>query len=170
MSAKRRPAAAKAKAKAKATKSRRKFLAVIDKSPECKVALRFVARRAQHTGGHVTLLCVVGHADFQQWAGVERVMREEALQEAERLLHDAAKVVNEIAGMMPELIVREGRLAEAVVNIIKEDKAISILVLGAGLSTEGPGPLVSLMGQNTYPIPVTIVPGNLTDAQIDALA
>ena len=165
MNAKQTPAATKA------TMIRRKFLAVIDKTPECKVALRFVARRAEHTGGLVTLLCAVGPADFQQWAGVERVMREEALQEAERLLHEAAKAVNEIAGVMPELIVREGRLAEEVVNLIKEDKAISILVLGSGLSKEGPGPLVSLIGQvNTYPIPVTIVPGNLTDEQIDALA
>ena len=157
-------------ATAKATTVRRKFLAVIDKTPECKVALRFVARRAEHTGGLVTLLCAVGPADFQQWAGVERVMREEALQEAERLLHEAAKVVNELAGIMPELVVREGRIAEEVVNLIKEDKAISILVLGAGLSKEGPGPLVSLIAQvNAYPIPVTIVPGNLTDEQIDAL-
>jgi nucleotide-binding universal stress UspA family protein len=165
MSAKRTPQAAKT------TTARRKFLAVIDKTSECKVALRYVARRAEHTGGLVTLLCVVGPADFQQWAGVERVMREEALQEAERLLHEAAKLVNDLVGVMPELVTREGRLAEEVVNLIKEDKAISILVLGAGLSKEGPGPLVSLIGQmNTYPIPVTIVPGNLTDEQIDALA
>jgi nucleotide-binding universal stress UspA family protein len=154
-----------------AAAARRKFLAVIDKTPECRVALRFVARRTQHTGGLVTLLCVVGPADFQQWAGVERVMREEAHQEAERLLHEAAKVVNDLVGVMPELIVREGRTAEEVVKLIQEDKAISILVLGAGLSKEGPGPLVSLIAQvNTYPIPVTIVPGSLTDEQIDALA
>lgn len=156
---------------AKKTVARRKFLAVIDRTPECKVSLRYVARRAEHTGGLVTLLCIVGPADFQQWAGVERVMQEEAHQEAERLLHEAAKVVNDIAGVMPELVIREGRVADEVVNLIKEDKAISILVLGAGLSKEGPGPLVSLITQvNAYPIPVTIVPGNLTDEQIDALA
>jgi len=166
MSAKRQQSAA-----AKPSMARRKFLAVIDRTPESKLALRFVARRAEHTGGIVTLLCVAGPADFQQWAGVERVMREEALQEAERLLHDAAKVVNELSGVMPELLVREGRLAEEVVNVIKGDPAISILVLGSGLSNEGPGPLVSLIGQvNAYPIPVTIVPGHLTDEQIDALA
>ena len=63
---------------------RRKFLVVVDHSPECRVAIRFAARRAQHTGGIVTLLYVVAPADFQQWAGVERVMREEAHQEADR--------------------------------------------------------------------------------------
>ena len=36
----------------------RKFLVVVDKTPECRVALRFATRRAQHTKGRVTLLCV----------------------------------------------------------------------------------------------------------------
>ena len=56
--------------------SRRKFLVVVDQTPECAVALRFASRRAQHTGGIVTLLYIVAPADFQQWAGVERLMRE----------------------------------------------------------------------------------------------
>ena len=47
----------------------RKFLVVIDKTPECTVALRFATRRAQHTGGRVTLLCAATPADFQQWRG-----------------------------------------------------------------------------------------------------
>src|SRR5712671_1507889 len=92
--------------------SRRKFLAVVDRTPECRLALRFAARRAQHTGGIVTLLYVVPPADFQQWAGVERRMREEAHEEAERHLHGAAKLVNDIVGSMPELVIREGRAVD----------------------------------------------------------
>jgi nucleotide-binding universal stress UspA family protein len=153
--------------------NRRKFLAVIDETPECRVALRYVARRAQHTTGLVTLLYVVAPADFQQWAGVERVMREEAHQEAERQLHEAAKTVNDILGAMPELVIREGRPADEIRGLLKDDRAISILVLAAGISTEGPGPLVSVIAGpagNAYPIPVTVVPGNLTDEQIDSIA
>jgi nucleotide-binding universal stress UspA family protein len=152
--------------------SRRKFLAIVDQTPECKVALRFAARRAQHTGGIVTLLYVVPPADFQQWAGVERKMREEAHQEAERALHEAAKVVNDIVGSMPELVIREGRPAEEVRALLREDHAISILVLAAGTAKEGPGPLVAIVAGPTggsYPIPVTVVPGSLSDEQIDAL-
>jgi nucleotide-binding universal stress UspA family protein len=154
------------------TMSRRKFLAIVDETPECRVALRFAARRAQHTGGIVTLLFVAEPADFQQWAGVERKMREEAYQEAERSLHDAAKFVNEIGGAMPELIIREGRAFDEVQALLKEDPALSILVLAAGTAKEGPGPLVSLIaapGASAYPIPVTVVPGSLTDEQVDAL-
>ncbi|MDE2473531.1 MAG: universal stress protein, partial [Alphaproteobacteria bacterium] len=136
--------------------NRRKFLVVVDQTPECRVALRFAARRAQHTGGIVTLLYVVPPADFQQWAGVERLMREEAHEEAERALHDAAKSVNEIVGTMPELVAKEGRPADEIREILKDDRAISILVLAAGTSKEGPGPLVSLIASpsaTAYPIP-----------------
>ena len=153
--------------------NRRKVLAVIDNTPECRVALRYAARRAQHTNGIVTLLYVVLPADFQQWAGVERVMREEAHQEAERQLHEAAKSVNDILGAMPELVIKEGRPADEIRNLLKEDRAISILVLAAGTSKEGPGPLVSVISgpaANAYPTPVTVVPGSLTDDQIDSIA
>src|SRR3954468_13114994 len=153
--------------------ARRKFLAVVDETEECKVALRFAARRAQHTDGLVSLLYVILPADFQQWAGVERKMREEAREEAERALHEAAKTVNEIVGSTPELVIREGRPADEIRAFIQEDRAISILVLAAGLSNEGPGPLVSLIAGpsgNAYPIPVTVVPGSLSDEQVDALA
>jgi len=152
--------------------SRRKFLVIVDKTPECRVALRFAARRAQRTGGIVTLLYIVPPADFQQWAGVERLMREEVHQEAERALHEAAKRVNEIVGAMPELVIREGRSIDEIREVLKEDRAISILVLAGGTAKEGPGPLVSLVASPTtsaYPIPVTVVPGNLTDEQVDAL-
>jgi len=100
-------------------------------------------------------------------------MREEALQEAEKLLYDAAREVNQIGGLFPELIIREGKSREVLMGLLIEDPDISILVLGAGTGREGPGPLVSLVAQQAqqaYPIPVTIVPGGLSDEAIDALA
>lgn len=152
---------------------RRKFLVIVDKSPEHRKALRYAARRAQHTGGRITLLTVISPADFQHWRSVEDAMREEAMNEAERLLHDAARTVNEIAGIFPELIVREGKSRDAVMDLLKDDPDIMILVLASGTGREGPGPLVSLVAQQAqfaYPIPVTIVPGGLSDSDIDELA
>src|SRR5580698_3827257 len=92
----------------------RKFLVVIDKTPECKIALRFATRRAQHTGGRVTLMCAATPADFQQWRGVEEIMRDEAHAEAEALLHAAAKVVNDLSGILPELVNTYSKVAECV--------------------------------------------------------
>ena len=44
------------------------------------------------------------------------------------------------------------------------------LVLAASTSKDGPGPLVSTFaGSPDHAIPVTIVPGGLTDDAIDAL-
>jgi len=149
----------------------RKFLVVVDKTPECAVALRFAARRAQHTEGRVSLFCVAESEDFQQWKGVEDIMREEAHKAAENLLHTAAKYINELAGVVPELVISHGRLADCLLQLLKSDKDISILVLAASAAKEGPGPLVSLFaGPGAPAIPVTIVPGALSEEEIDALA
>jgi nucleotide-binding universal stress UspA family protein len=152
---------------------RRKFLVIVDQSPEHRKALRYAARRAQHTGGLVSLLTVIATGDFQHWRSVEDAMREEALDEAERVLYAAAKTVNELSGLHPELIVREGKSREAVLGLLKDDPDIMVLVLASSTGREGPGPLVSLVAQQAqmaYPIPVTIVPGSLSDSDIDELA
>jgi len=148
----------------------RKFLVVVDKTPECRIAVRFAARRAQHTNGRVTLLCVAQPADFQQWRGVEEIMRDEARQEAEGLIYAAAKTVSELAGIIPELVISDGRPIDALLELIKSDKDISILVLASGTAKDGPGPLVGLFAGSVQAIPVTIVPGNFTDEKIDQLA
>ena len=152
------------------TRAPRKFLVVIDKTKECAVALRFATRRAQHTGGRVTLLCVATPPDFQQWRGVEEIMRDEAYAEAEGMVHEAAKVVNELSGILPELVILYGLTTECVGQLLRQDKDISILVLASGTGKEGPGPLVSMFGTAVQEIPVTIVPGNFSNDQIDALA
>jgi nucleotide-binding universal stress UspA family protein len=148
----------------------RKFLVVVDKTPECHVAVRFATRRAQHTGGRVTLLCSAQPGEFQQWRGVEEIMRDEAHQEAESLIHEAAKAVNELSGILCELVIAEGDPFDCLLKLIAEDRDISILVLAASTAKEGPGPLVGVIATGQYPIPVTLVPGSLTDEQIDALA
>jgi hypothetical protein len=154
------------------TRPRRKFLVFVNAEPECRPSVRYAARRAQATRGIVTLLHVIEREGVQEWSAVERAMRDEAQAEAERLLHEHARVVNEITGSMPELVVREGPAADALLALIKEDPAISILVLGAGTGKDGPGPLVSRVAGPSathYPIPVTIVPGSLSDDQVDSL-
>ncbi len=150
--------------------STRKFLVVVDKTPECRVAVRFAARRAQHTEGRVTLLCAAAPVDFQQWQGVEEIMMDEAHQDAEALVYEAAKTINELTGLTPELIIEHGEAANCLMELIKRDRDISILVLASGTSKEGPGPLVKLFATKVQPIPVTIVPGNLTDEEVDELA
>jgi nucleotide-binding universal stress UspA family protein len=151
----------------------RKFLVVVDKTAESRVAVRFATRRAQHTGGRVTLLCVAQHDDFQQWRGVEEIMRDEAHQEAEALIYEAAKAVNELSGLLPELVILHGKTSECLTELIRNDTDISILVLAAGASKEGPGPLIAAFiggTAGTSRVPVTVVPAGLSEAEIDSLA
>ena len=152
----------------------RKFLCVIDETPECRVAIRFATRRAEHTLGKVALLYVMEPPEFHEWKAVEARMREEAYKEAERALYEAAAIVNQVTGARPELIIREGDRRSELASLLKEDASISILVLGAATGKGGPGPLVhSIMSAefgHAFPIPITLVPGGLSDADIDALA
>ncbi|HEX7777056.1 MAG TPA: universal stress protein [Parvibaculum sp.] len=150
---------------------RRKFLVIADGTPESEVAIHFASLRAQHTNGVVTLLAVLEPADSAaQWLGVQNLMREEARGEAEAVLHKLAAHVNDYAGIMPELVIREGRLADEIHKFIEEDRDIAILVLASGTGKDGPGPLVSTIGAKGFPIPVTVVPGTLTEDAIRALA
>lgn len=155
-----------------AAPSERIFLVVVDDTVEWRAALRFACRRAAHTGGRVALLHVVEPSDFQPWMTVAEVIREERRQEAEQLLQRIAKEVNQLAGSVPVLFVREGPLRDNLLKLIDEEPSISILVLGANPGSEGPGPLIQHLTSKRIGqlrIPVTIVPGNLTDDQIDAL-
>ena len=109
-----------------AARNPRKFLVVVDKTPESKIAIRFATRRAQSTGGRVTLMCVAQAADFQQWRGVEEIMRDEAHQEAEALIYDAAKTVNELSGIVSELVIGEGRPMDVLMDLLKGDHDLSV--------------------------------------------
>ena len=82
----------------------------------------------------------------------------------------AAKIRSTL-GIEPELVVREGKPTEQIHQLIEEDQDIAILVLAAGAAKEGPGPLVaSIAGKGAaFPIPVTVVPQNLSDEDIASL-
>jgi nucleotide-binding universal stress UspA family protein len=151
---------------------RRKFLAVIDDTPECERAVRYAGMRAKNSNGGLVLLYVVAHADFQHWLGVEEIMKAEAQQEAETLLAKTAGHVRETIGIDAETVVRQGATTEEINALIEEDKDIAILVLASGSAKDGPGPLVaSLAGRATaFPVPVTVIPDSLSDEDIDALA
>ena len=150
----------------------RKFLVVGDQARECRTALRCAARRAARTKGGVTMLYVIPPEEFQHWLGVAEVMKREKREEAEARLSALAQEVSALSGVMPEFAIREGEVTEEVLAAIEEDEEIRILVLGAAPDSEGPGPLVSaLVGKRggRMPVPVTVVPGRLSDEHVDEI-
>ncbi len=149
------------------------FLVVVDDSEEMRVALRYAALRARHTGGRLALLYVIEPSDLQQWIAIETLMREERREAAEALLLKLSSEVADLCGSLPILHIREGRRRDELLALLEEEPDISVLVLAAGTGAEGPGPLVThLVGKMSgkMRVPVTVVPGSLSDAQIAALA
>lgn len=152
---------------------RPKFMVVIDATPECARAVHFASRRTARTGASLIMLAIVDPPDNFEWIGVGEAMLEEATEEAQKRLDEAAKEARGAAGVEPEQVIRTGERADAIIKLINEDEDISFLVLAAGAAKEGPGPLVSTLAgkaASSFPIPIVIVPGGLTDEEIDALA
>ena len=151
----------------------RKFLVVVDDTPECRVAVRFAARRAERTGASLVLLrVIVPDPSHTHWIAVEERMREEAFDEAEVLLQDIASDINEWAGLVSAVAIRQGQIKDEVLGQIDEDSGVDVLVLAASPGTDGPGPLVTALAgklSGSMRIPVTVVPGNLTDSEVDRL-
>lgn len=148
------------------------FLCVVDETPELWPALRFACRRAVGSGARIGLLYVVEPAEFQHWLAVADLMREERREEAEETLQKVALAVSKRTGEMPILYIREGEVIDEVLALIEEETDITALILGAGTGPEGPGPIVSYLVQKKsgkLRVPITIVPGSMTDEGIDAI-
>ena len=153
-------------------KHRSKFLVIVDDSDELNVAVRFAAKRAQSTKGGVILLNVLEQFDPQQWQSIEDIILQEARDKAQEKLQKWSKVINDLTGTVPELIIKEGIPSEQIIATLESDNSIRFLVLAAS-SDDQPGPLVSLLaGQKSgkLPVPTVIIPQGLTEEVIDDLA
>ncbi|ACA17785.1 UspA domain protein [Methylobacterium sp. 4-46] len=152
---------------------RLKFLVLVDGTPECDRALHFAVRRAARLNARVVMLAVAEPPESFEWLGVGDAMREEAEAEIRERLDALAAGARHAAGVDPECLVRTGERADEILRLIREDEDIGFLVLAAATGTDGPGPLVaSIAGRaaGSFPVPVVIVPGALTEAEITALA
>jgi nucleotide-binding universal stress UspA family protein len=148
----------------------RKYLVVIDDTEECDRAVFWAAKRAAHTKAAIVMLRVIEPGE--QWLGVADIMKAEAEEAAHAALDKYATRIGDLAGIAPERAIREGEPATQMLDLIDEDLDIGILVLAAGVGGEGPGPLVSSVAKSagTFPIPVAIVPGHLSDEDLEALS
>ncbi|MBL6639636.1 MAG: universal stress protein [Paracoccaceae bacterium] len=149
----------------------RKFLVILDDSQECLNAMRFAAMRAARTGGGVEVLAVIPPEEFNHWIGVSDIMRSEARERIEVHFEVFAKWMRDRQGIDPELVIREGEPIQEILAQVKDDPEIGVLVLGAGTDKKGPGPLVSQLTKNagSLPVPITIVPGDLSKERLEAI-
>jgi len=149
----------------------RTFLCVVDESTELHQALRFACRRAKKTGGRVALLYVIEPVEFQHWMAVGHLMAEERREQAEEMLQVVSSVVQKLSGSTPVVYIREGKLTDELSDILESGEEFSVLVLASSSESDGPGRVVSYITKRLgkLKIPVTIVPGNLDDQEIDLI-
>ncbi|WP_095589524.1 universal stress protein [Actibacterium ureilyticum] len=149
----------------------RKFLVVLDDSRECLNAMRFAAMRAAKTQGGVQILSIIPPDEFNHWIGVGDIMREEARERIVAHFEVFAKWMRDKQNVDPELIIREGEPLPEILSQVREDDEIGVLVLGAGTGKGGPGPLVTQLSRNagTLPVPITIVPGEMSKERLEAI-
>ncbi|MBC7159660.1 MAG: universal stress protein [Porphyrobacter sp.] len=149
----------------------RVYLVIIDESEESRVALRFAARRAAYTGGAVHLLAIVPKQAFNAFAGVQATIEDEARDRAEVLANSAAGELVSEMGQMPQITVRVGDGKTVIDAFLKEHREVAALVLGAAANGT-PGPLVTHFSAHagSLPCPVFLIPGSLSEAEIDRLS
>lgn len=155
---------------------RRKFLVVVDEAPEVESALFFAASRIGHTGGQIVLVYIIEPQGFHQWMGVRQAQTDEETNKAKALFRLFRRKLNN-AGfeqIATEEVIRQGKKPDEIVKLIDQDEDIAILVLGASTNPKGPGPLVSSLAggkqAGSFPVPIVVVPGNLTLEDLKALA
>lgn len=150
-----------------------KCLVIVDDTAEWDRAVYYASRWAIRAGGGVVMLRIIETEEQnQQWLGVAEIMRAEAHEAANAALDRAAGRANGIAAITPERVIREGDPMEQLLDVIDADPDIAMLVLAANSGAEGPGPLVALLASavGTFPIPLTVISGELSDQSIDAMS
>ncbi|HBZ45155.1 MAG TPA: universal stress protein [Maritimibacter sp.] len=149
----------------------RKFLVVLDDSRECLNAMRFAAMRAANTGAGVEILSIIPPEEFNHWLGVGAVMREEARERIEAHFEVFAKWMRDKQGVDPELVIREGDAVDELLAQVHDDPEIGVVVLGAGAGKKGPGPLVTALTRSSanLPVPLTIVPGEMSKERLESI-
>lgn len=149
----------------------RKFLVLLDDSRECLNAMRFAAMRAANSGGGVVILSVIPPEEIQHGFGVAEVMRAEARERIEAHFEVFAKWMRSRPKVEPQLVIREGDVAEQLLSLIDEDGEIGIVVLGLSTESSAQNPVLNRLMRDpaSLPCPITIVPSGLSKERLESI-
>ncbi len=149
-----------------------RYLVCVDKRSESQVALRLASAKASARGGMLSLVHVIEKPDFQTLTGVADRMQAEQRAEAESLMQQMASEIYVKSGVTACIVLREGQIGEEILAYAAEEHDATMLVLGVAEHSASRGKLTgwlaSQLGSRLL-IPLLLVPGNLTDAQLENL-
>ena len=147
-----------------------KFLAVFDGTDECKSAVRYAARRAKINGAELLIVATVDTAEFTYWLSVNNKMIDDIERESRDALRELSDEIKSYSDVSCDHIIEHGSKLDVVKNLINLDNSISLLILASNKKDKNPGILVETISGEGYSIPVVVIPGNLSDNDIDQLA
>ena len=149
----------------------RYILVIADNSDEMNIALEYACARSKKTGRKIIIATFIEPLDVLTTQGVVEIMKNEAREEAEKLLHKAATIVKNSTGTIPILHKREGDIIPELKKLIEEEENINVLVLAANSdpkNKESNSIINSLVSQEitNMRVPVMIVQGNFSKDHI----
>ena len=152
----------------------RYILVIADNSPEMNIALEYACARSKKTGRKIIIATFIEPLDVLTTQGISEIMKNEAREEAEKILNIAATIVKETTGIVPVLHTREGEIISELKKLIEEEEGINVLVLAANTNQneKNPGPIINALISkeiSTLRIPVMIVPGNFSKDHISQI-
>ena len=149
-----------------------KLLVCVDGSEHSRVAVRYACKEAERLGFKVEMIHVINPSEYNTLFMGGDMLREEKMAEAEALLKEIVKEAKGISSIKPSYQIREGFLSDEVVKAIEEDGNINMLILGKAPETSNKKDFIAVLSAQLISkimVPMLIVPGNLTDLQIDEL-
>tara|TARA_Y100001970_G_C14108121_1_gene789328 strand:+ start:73 stop:546 length:474 start_codon:yes stop_codon:yes gene_type:complete len=149
----------------------RYILVIADDSPEMEIALEYACARSKKTSRKIIIATFIEPLDVLTTQGVAEIMKNEAREEAEKLLQKAANLVKNKTGEIPALALKEGETISELKKLIEEEKNINVLVLAAKSDPKDKDSnsiINSLVSQEiaNMRVPVMIVPGNFSKDHI----
>ncbi|MBN8530684.1 MAG: universal stress protein [Alphaproteobacteria bacterium] len=148
------------------------FLVCINASEESRIALKFACALAVKRQGRVQLLHIVPPPqEFQGFLTVADKIRNENREAGEKLVAERAEEAQKGSSITPVVSIREGKVADEILAAAESDPDTDMVIIGADPDS-GHGHIVSQLAAQLGKrllIPLLIVPGNLTDQQIQAL-
>ena len=152
----------------------RYILVIADNSPEMNIALEYACARSKKTGRKIIIATFIEPFDVLTTQGISEIMKNEAREEAEKILNTAATIVKEATGIVPVLHTREGEIISELKKLIEEEEGINVLVLAANTNEneKNPGPIINALVSkeiSTLRIPIMIVPGNFSKDHISQI-
>lgn len=148
------------------------FLVILDESDEMFDALRYASLRAARVSGKVVLLYTFEKIDFSHWKAVENIAEKESREEAEEKIKEYENFVMSLSNNKPKKYIMKGDRISCILEFLNSNKFVSNLILASSSSPVGPGPLISgFTGKykTELKVPLTIIPANLSEEEIDNL-